>query len=736
MSRLYLLLGLLLSSWLFSQTERETAIEQVVILNASDPRALAILDKVSVHYDQNSPKSLPAYTYRSYEKLALDLSADSLALYKKALGERNDTLRVEPSEESPKKGAKSVWNRNKFENFAAQSSGFLWERAMEYRFSKSEGEKTLVLDSRISGLTQPLYRFLALRSDRDKTPKVIDKKNRSLYRFFLTDTLYLEGRETYEISFRELAHDRPHSGAKFNGRILVDAQSYGVKQIESQRSSGSKRSKVSSWRLLGGKWFLEHEDLEIKIGALNLAQQQPELKSKQDFGYYASLSVDYFDWDPKASFEPKDFKGYELEVVTTSGEKLETYRPYDLTPREKNSYQKIDSIGKRDNWQKKAGILSALTSGKLRVGKLDFLAEDFARYSKYEGLRLGIGAKLNETFSPRWSPEVSLAYGFRDKEFKYGAALEYRTSLSRHSMLRAEYFSDVKASGLFNEELWSFKMKLMNAGVNVSNEKYFQTKGFGLSWEYDLRSDLTMKLGAKRARNTALFDYDFANLGAEFQEFKVSATLKYAPGSKSLMTPAGKFTYHVGYPEFYLHYEQGLSLLGGQSEFKKIELLFTHQFKTPLGLTGTRAYMGKITGEVPIWNQFQMNGLSGKTSGTSFTLTSYLGFATMPGGTYFNDQFFGYYLTHRLPWYFKSIGHNASSFDVLYKGVVGEMQNAELHQFEFHSLNKLYQEVGLEWNNFLSSHFNLGFFYRVGHYQTQGFKGNFAVQLKLKLLGF
>ena len=64
------------------------------------------------------------------------------------------------------------------------------------------------------------------------------------------------------------------------------------------------------------------------------------------------------------------------------------------------------------------------------------------------------------------------------------------------------------------------------------------------------------------------------------------------------------------------------------------------------------------------------------------------------------------------------------------------MKNPEFHQFEFQNLNHLYNEVGLEWNNFLSSQFNLGFFYRVGHYNTPGFKDNFAVQFKFKILGF
>ena len=120
----------------------------------------------------------------------------------------------------------------------------------------------------------------------------------------------------------------------------------------------------------------------------------------------------------------------------------------------------------------------------------------------------------------------------------------------------------------------------------------------------------------------------------------------------------------------------------------------------------------------------------------NFNLTSFLGFITMPAGKYYNDRFAGIYLTHRLPFYFKSIGQNTSSFDVVYRGVIGNMKNPEYHQFDFQKLDHLYQEVGLEWNNFMSSFFNLGVFYRVGYYNVDSFKDNFGVQFKLKFLEF
>lgn len=202
------------------------------------------------------------------------------------------------------------------------------------------------------------------------------------------------------------------------------------------------------------------------------------------------------------------------------------------------------------------------------------------------------------------------------------------------------------------------------------------------------------------------------------------------------MTPSGKFTYEQNFPEFYLNFEQGLKTLGGDLNYSKFDVLAQHNFKTKAGVTGIRVYGGLVSGETPIWHHFTMNGLGNGKNSFNFNLTSFLGFATMESGKYYNDKFVGYYLTHRIPWYFKTFGRNTSSFDLVYRGISGDMKNPEVHHFEFQKLNHLYQEIGLESNNFLGTPFNLGFFYRVGHYSTPSFKENFAIQLKLNFLGF
>jgi hypothetical protein len=73
-----------------------------------------------------------------------------------------------------------------------------------------------------------------------------------------------------------------------------------------------------------------------------------------------------------------------------------------------------------------------------------------------------------------------------------------------------------------------------------------------------------------------------------------------------------------------------------------------------------------------------MNGLASPRNDFNFNLTSYLGFATLEGGKYYNDKFVAYYLTHKLPWYFKSFGQNISSFDFVLRGTIGNMDTLNI----------------------------------------------------------
>ncbi|WP_312079392.1 DUF5686 family protein [Chryseobacterium sp.] len=730
--------------FLSKEDSKTKTIETVIISDKSDPRALEILKKVNEKHIENSPKSLSSYAFKSYEKISLDLDEDSIKSYNAFIERRIDSLQNLPQRPMKADEKKDSLESVNIMKLMGSSKMFLWERASEFLYSEKHGEKINILDNKISGMKEPIYELIAFRSNRNDIPKEIKEENRNLYRFFLTDSIEIDGRQNYVIRFREVGYKKIQNNRKFNGYIYVDKDSYALKKIESNSKNKTDGSITSIWKPIDGKWFLIKENYKFKMGsaAFNLDGKKNEKESeesknlKKKFGTYAFATADYFDFQTNQETKPQNFKGYSISVENTDGSVIGQYRTEELTNREETTYTTIDSLSNKYKLNQKAKALAGLLKGKLRLGMVDFDLSKIVGYNKYEHFRLGAGAKLNERFSKYISPDAYFAYGIYDKQLKYGVGIDFRTSMEKNSFFRAEYFYDVMAAGRFSENLWNFRMKLMNAGVAINNNVFNSYRGFKLSYENDLTNGLTLNIAAKKTTEEALFNYNFKNLGKEFDLASSTVTLKYSPNSKNIMTSQGKYTYEQNFPELYLNYEQGFKTLGGEFNFSRFDALFAHSFKTKLGVTGVRVYGGIVLGDAPIWRNFTMNGLANGKNGLNFNLTSYLGFATMEGGKYFSDKFVGTYITHRIPWYFKSIGKNVSSFDLIYRGTVGDMKNPEFHQFEFEKLDHLYNEVGLEWNNFLSSQFNLGFFYRVGHYNTPGFKNNFAVQFKFKILGF
>lgn len=727
-------------------------IQGVVLTNESDPRALAIIDKVFKSFKDNSPNSLDSYSYKSYEKMSFDVDEDSIQDYTRFYNARQDSLSRVVNRKLPKKEKeiKDSIEGEQMMGVARDSKMFLWERAMQFLYSKKYGEKTNILDNRISGLKNPVYEMLALRSNRDKIPREILPENRSLYRYFLTDSIEIDGRDNFVIRFRQVDYKVPVNRRKYNGYLYIDKETYAIKKIESNSKVKTDGTITSVWIPINNKWFLKTENLKIKMGVSEFstvekkdnetAQEKKERLDKiKRFGNYAYMKSDYFDFQTPVDFKASQFSGYTMSVKNADGSLLNQYRTDSLTAREKLTYVKVDSLGKKYTLDRKVRVLTSLLRAKFTVGMVD-ISPLQTRYNKYEGFRPGATFKLNEKFNQYISPDVYLAYGFKDRGFKYGAGVDVRTTLERNSFFRFEYFKDVMASGRFSQNLWNAKMQINNNGMSIQNDKYYKFDGFKFGYEVDLSNSLTLNVSAKKQNEEAGYPYEFMGMSRKFENFSSLATIKFSPNNRNIMTPAGKYTFEQNFPEVFFNYEQGYKSLSGEFNYSRFDVLYTHQFRTSLGMTQTRAFGGYYLGKAPIWHMFEMGGLDGNSNTgilSNFSLTSYLGFATMTAGKYFNDKFAGYYITHRIPWYFKSFGKNTSSFDFIYRGVIGDMKHPEYHQIEnFSPLNHLYQEVGFEYNNFLSSRFNLGLFYRVGYYATSNFKDNFGVQLKLKLLEF
>ncbi len=738
-------------------SEKMDNIDRVVIQDKSDPRALRILDEVNKRAKENSPKSLDSYNFKSYTKFSIDVDKDSIDAYKGFLAIRKDSLsKVTQKDFKQKESQKkdSLINED-FINASEESQMFLWEKATEYKFSQKFGEKTNIIDNRMSGFKNPIYEALAINiSNLDRVPRQLRPENRKLFNFYLSDTLQLDGRKTYVIKFKEIKDKKKQNPRKFNGKIYVDSETYALKKFESANKKRNEGDIVSVWKPINGKWFLDYEDIKLKMGdqtfntskkdsvrtdTLKKGQHLSDRQkyNRKTFGNYLYVKNRFFDFDLNEEQKAADFKGYSLEMKNSDGSLLQQYRTDSLTARESATYTKIDSFVEKHDFEKKLGFLTQLMRGNIRYKMIDFDITKVFSYNKYQGVRFGAGIKLNEKFNKTFSPDGYFGYGFKDHTWKYGLGLDVKLSSKRTSVFRIDYVDDVFAAGRFSDTMWDMMMKVNDINLDLHNANFYKNQKWGASYLYDLSNSLSMKIGVNKEKQEALFDYQYKNLGNQFDNTSATLSFKFSPNDKNIMTPSGKYTYEKSFPQVYMNFEKGFETLGGNLDYFRADALIIHQFRSKLGYTNIKVFGGISSGTAPIWKNFEIAGQNDANPDkwySSLNTPNNLAFATMPSGTFFADKFVAFKVSQNLPFRFKTLGKNYSNIEIEYQAGIGNMKNRTDHQFEYRVLDHYYQEVGLIWNKFLGTSFGVGISYRLGYYQTSQFKDNVGLKIRFSVL--
>lgn len=728
-------------------SEKSKKIQAIAIRNASDPKALRILDKVVKKYKENSPKSLDGYRFKKYSKISIDVDQDSLASYRAFVSRRADSLAQighTPKKQTEKDKKDSLMTESFF-NIAKESNFFLWEKAEEYKFSKRHGEKIVVLDNRMSGFKDPIYEFMALGiSNLDRIPRQVNPDNRHLYRFFLSDTIMVEGRRTFVINFRELSSKQKQKSNKFAGSVFIDTETFAIKKITSHSTKRNQSTVTSVWKPMAGKWFLDTEDIRFRIGhqEFETGKKEPDdatqksKSTKKKFGNYAFVTHRFFDVEINPEQKAEEFHGYTYSIQNAEGNQLEKYRTAPLTEREAKTYQGIDSLVQKYDIERKVKALTSLLRGQIRVGKVNILPNRIFSYNPIEKFRLGIGLKANEKFSPIYSPDLYLGYGFGDGKLKYGVGLDTRLSSIKTSVFRLEYVNDMKAFGRFNRNLWPQSIAFIEgAGGSLYHPHYLRYQGVGASYLYDITNTLTARFSAHYQKQNPVGDYQFnGNTTNDYHDTQLALTIKYSPKDKNMMTPQGKYTYHTGYPHFFINIEKGINALGGNMNYTKADFLAIHSVRTRWGTSRAYLYGGISSGSVPLWKNFEITG----NTSSSESLWHKLNFATslshyaMFSGTFYADQFLGFQYRHTLPFIF-SMGKRHSRLSLGYNAVWGNFKNPRQHNISFDTPKNVYQEVGITWNNFLGTIYHIGLYHRVGHYTSTKTVDNIGITLGLGL---
>ena len=330
--------------------------------------------------------------------------------------------------------------------------------------------------SRISGLDQQniLRQFtgsstLRMNFYRDiipvlniSVPSPASSAGHLFYNYSLVDTLSVGGRKTYSVVFYP---KKLITSPTFEGRMEIDAEDYAIQSVHCRLSPNSNVNWIRNLsvdglyrRLEDGTWFFDNEQMFLDMSVrVNENMSIISVQVIRDMEY--------------TSYEPGPFPGLE---EMTGGDKVQVgeqpdkdeswwaeVRPKALTTREENIFTTVERLKARNSFKWLSALGNMFATGFLENTDIGIGYGPWERtvtFNGTEGTRVQLGGHTTKEFSRKVRFSVFGAYGFQDKEWKWGGATELmlgdnqkRTNKLTISASR-DYESLGRGSGVFTEK--------------------------------------------------------------------------------------------------------------------------------------------------------------------------------------------------------------------------------------------------------------------------------------------
>ena len=708
-------------------------IEEVTILPGINP-AHRIIRLASENRKVNNPEKQRSFSYSSYSKMFFTVEVDSL------FRDGPDSIPAEAD-----------GSRQELEDFLEKRHLFLMEFVSQRKFKPPDKNKETVTASRVSGYSDPSFTLLASQlqstSFYDELFMIWDKKylnpissgSTRKYLFILEDTMFTEQMDSlFVISYRPL---RGRNFDGLQGILHINSRGYAIQHViaEAAETRGIFRIRIQQkYEYLEDKqWFPVQLNTDIILSP-NTTETNGEPVKLLGIGksYLSDIRLD-------PEFSNREFDHIELDVKDNAHrqtpEYWSTYRANPLTSKDSSTYHFIDSIGEEVQLDRTLKVFETFASGYIPVGFLNLDYRSLIHWNQYEGFRLGAAAETNERISRWFSLGGKVAYGTRDKGWKYGGHLRLNLNQRRDAWLRFSYERDVVETAGFrfidrppvtsSEVFRSFLI----AQKDIQEEKALELQFPALRY---------MKVNTYFSQAVRMVTSDYRYLtgspGDEqetdiFPITEAGLLVRYAHKEKFLETPRGnRLSLGTSYPVLYANVRLGLPLLGGEYEYRKIEAKITKTFiSKSLGDTKIALAGGWADRILPYPLLY-----AGLGSYATFTIETENSFATMRLNEFVSDRFVNLHFQQDFGKLIFSKGQFQPGIVLATSAGFGKLTRHGRHvNLDQKPYDLGYYESGILFNNLLRQWFigyGLGVFYRYGPYSLTKTIDNFAFKFTIR----
>ncbi|MEL6659599.1 MAG: DUF5686 family protein [Bacteroidota bacterium] len=556
------------------------------------------------------------------------------------------------------------------------------------------------------------------------------------YEFFLADTIVHAHDTTYIIQFWP---QPKKSFVALKGLLFINTDGFAVENVIAEPADSTQTLQFvlqQQSKRVQGRWFPHqlNADIFLEMGAAG---------AYLAYGFRNRSVLQNVDLEPPPASQ---FNHYRKVVETREGAIADSLRLLPLNPREVNTYAYWDSLPElRPAYRMLKsynGLIRVVSSGLWSGKTLDLVVPDLWRVNAVEGNRFGLGLKTNPRVSDYLSLYGYVAYGTRDRRWKYGMAAESILYRHRDLRLRFSYGNDLVEPGgvdyltAVNNPWanWSARSLVLN---RLDQQEFWRA-------EIIMRPKSSWQLNAYGSYNRRLLNYSYRyNEGSRqddraYELFRTGLGVRWSPKEQLVKMDQLEAILYPTFPIVDLNVEQ-LIFTPDNSLAHRISARLNHEQRWKyLGVSELVLHGGWLSKSVPYPFLFQAPGNNGNS------ITGNDVFNTAGPTEFANDYFAHLFLTHRFG---PLLGRPKTVYfrpelRLIQQLGWGSLRQVQAHEgIELNDMRHLFIESGIGLDNivripyFKALYLGLGgsLWYRWGAYHLPNTRDNFRFQITLNL---
>jgi len=703
-------------------------LNEFVVLPTENP-AHRIIETAVKNRDRNNPLKNSSFTYSSYNKMVFTSNVFQ------------DTSAIRVAADTTLKDSVSKMKRETV-NFFTKQHLFMME-SVNKRFFKAPAQNyEKIIASKISGFKDPLFSILITQvqsiSFYEDMFLLLDKKfvnpisngSTSRYYFEIQDTTYREKDTVFIISYR------PRKGSTFDGLkgvLYINSNGYAIQNViaePAKKGGGFNISIQQQYELINNeKWF------PVQLNT-NFFFNSVQAGGYKILGNGTSFIQDIVlnDKIKNSSFGDVEID-LDIDDPSKNDEILANYRRDSLSSQELKTYAVIDSIGKKENFDKFLNRAKTLMTGKIPLKNLELDISNFIRFNVYEGWRLELGLYTGRSISRYFTFGGYFAYGFADVYTKYKIETVWNINRAKNTTVSIAYKDDISESGVTT---MYYDPKTLLDGDYMRRSfvtRFDRTEKFELATTHRFFKYLTTRLEFNVQTKTPMYYVEHLPLPEESVDafnpkIRIAESvlsLKYAYKEKYIKNGDWVFSMGTDYPIVTAQFTHGFNrLFNSELEYNKIEAKISKSFQTKYsGKLSVQIAGGIVDRQVPLWGNFVA-----KSCFNDASLFCDNAFQSIKINSFVSDSYFAIFLKHNLGKKFFRGGNFKPEFSIHQNILYGDLtHNSYLMKYNYQTPRSGYFETGLVINKLLDLKtiaLGAGVFCNYGKYADINFKNNFT----------